>query len=69
MNKYTEQSARERLLRNGFKEESEAGKKKTTNCFFKYEERKAIDFVEPVGIKLRGAIDFLKNHCHYLVLY
>ena len=63
---YTEQTARERLLRNGFKDESEAGKKKTTNCFSKYGERKVIEVVEPVGIKLRGTIDFLVNHCHYL---
>ncbi len=64
---YTEQSAKERLMRNGFRECGDANKKKDDNMFFKTNTRKCVGVYKPIGIKLRGAVDYLVNHCHYIL--
>jgi hypothetical protein len=54
-------------MRNGFRECGDANKKKDDNMFFKTNTRKCVGVYKPIGIKLRGTVDYLVNHCHYIL--
>lgn len=66
---YTEQSAVQKLLRNGFKKEDDK-RKGYGDIIGKYETgHNFIRIKSLIGLKLRSAIDYLKNHCYYVVMW
>jgi len=67
-NIYDEQSAVQRLLRNGFKKENDKNRR-SSDVISESNGYKIIKIASNIGLKLRSAVDYLKNYCNYIIMW
>jgi hypothetical protein len=74
--RYTEEKAKERLFRNGFEvgeinERNEKYQKanSVTDIRLTESHTRIIKIKQSIGIKLRGAVDYLVNYCKFQVIF